>query len=137
MNDLTAEWVSKAENDFNVAQLALEKPEVPITDAVCFHSQQCAEKYLKGFLQERQIEFRREHLLLPLLNACLKIDAGFEQLRVHLDELEGYAVGIRYPGPDATVEMAKDALAAATQIRTFIRARLGLTETSPPTSAAS
>jgi len=45
--------------------------------------------------------------------------------------------GIRYPGIDATVEMAKDTLAAAAQVRTFIRAKLGLTETSPPTSAAS
>jgi len=137
MKEATAEWVAKAENDFAVARLSLEKADVPITDASCFHSQQCVEKYLKGFLQEHQIEFRREHPLIPLLEGCMTVDKEFETLRPNLKLLDGYATGIRYPGIDPTVDMARDALTAATQIRTFIRARLGLTETSPPTSAAS
>jgi len=65
------------------------------------------------------------------------VDNEFEVLRPHLKLLDGYAVGIRYPGIDATLEMAQDALAAATQVRAFIRAKLRLTDTPPPTSAAS
>jgi len=102
---------------------------VPITDASCFHSQQCVEKYLKGFLQEHEIESRREHPLIPLLEGCLTVDKEFEVLRPHLKLLDGYAVGIRYPGIDATVEMAQDALAAASQVRAFVRAKLEVTNT--------
>ena len=50
MKELTAEWVSKGNNDFEVAWLARHRADVPIPDAICFHSQQCAEKYLKAFL---------------------------------------------------------------------------------------
>jgi HEPN domain-containing protein len=49
MNRLTAEWVQKAEGDFLVAQKMLRARKQPVYDAVCFHSQQCAEKYLKAF----------------------------------------------------------------------------------------
>jgi HEPN domain-containing protein len=44
MKELTTEWVSKAENDFEVARLARYRAEFPIADAACFHCQQCAEK---------------------------------------------------------------------------------------------
>ena len=48
MREITVEWVQKAENDLEVAQLARWHADEPIADAVCFHAQQCAEKYLKG-----------------------------------------------------------------------------------------
>jgi HEPN domain-containing protein len=46
MKLLTAEWVQKAEGDFTVAQKMLRACKNPVYDAVCFHAQQCAEKYL-------------------------------------------------------------------------------------------
>ncbi|HKZ85132.1 MAG TPA: HEPN domain-containing protein [Anaerolineae bacterium] len=57
MKEIIAEWVRRAENDFDVAHLARAREESPITDAICFHSQQCAEKYVKAFLQENRIRF--------------------------------------------------------------------------------
>lgn len=42
-------WVRKAESDLKVARDELATLE-PATDAVCFHCQQCAEKYLKAYL---------------------------------------------------------------------------------------
>jgi len=51
MKRLTAEWVRKAETDF-LAAAALADASPPLHDAVCFHCQQCAEKYLKALLQE-------------------------------------------------------------------------------------
>ena len=60
MRELTAEWVSKAENDFEVAHLVRFRAELPIADAICFHGQQCAEKYLKAFLQEQRIRFPQQ-----------------------------------------------------------------------------
>jgi HEPN domain-containing protein len=124
MKELTAEWVSKADNDLEVARLARYRAEMPISDAICFHSQQCAEKYLKAFLQEHRIRFPYTHPLIPLLEMCLPLDQGFESLRVDLDRLDGYAVAARYPGVFVTIEMADEALEAASRVRDFIQTRL-------------
>jgi HEPN domain-containing protein len=50
MRKLTAEWVAKAEEDFSVAAGLLRRRKIP-ADSVCFHSQQCAEKFFKAVLQ--------------------------------------------------------------------------------------
>jgi len=48
---MTREWVRKAEGDWQVANHEAAEAS-PVNDAVCFHCQQCAEKYLKALLQE-------------------------------------------------------------------------------------
>jgi HEPN domain-containing protein len=126
MNEVTKEWVDKAENDFDAADLTLHGREAPIIDAVCFHSQQCAEKYLKAFLQENRIRFERRHELAPLLDLCLTKDSEFEALRGSLASLEQYAVLIRYPGSRVPAEMAEQAFSKTKGVRTFIRKKLGL-----------
>ena len=42
-------WIRRAESDLKIGidELATDKP---VTDAICFHMQQCCEKYLKAFL---------------------------------------------------------------------------------------
>ena len=124
MRELTAEWVSKAENDFEVAHLARFRAELPIADATCFHCQQCAEKYLKAFLQEQRIRFPHAHAMMPLLELCLAVEPGFEGLHADLDRLDGYAVAARYPGLQVTLDMADEALSAAGRVREFVRDRL-------------
>jgi HEPN domain-containing protein len=124
MREITAEWVDKAENDFDVAQLARWRAEEPILDAVCFHCQQCVEKYLKAFLQEQRTRFPFAHALIPLLELCLTFDSEFELLRLDLDHLDGYAVAARYPGVEISLESTDDALAAAARVRSFIRRKL-------------
>ncbi|MFZ5808148.1 MAG: HEPN domain-containing protein [Chloroflexota bacterium] len=126
MNEITLEWVSKAENDYEAAELTLRGRETPIVDAVCFHSQQCAEKYLKAFLQEHETRFERRHELMPLLELCIGWDSEFEILRGALQKLEQFAVLIRYPGFDVPVDVAADAFQAAASVRTFLRKKLGL-----------
>lgn len=128
MREITAEWVDKAENDFEVAQLARWRAEEPISDAICFHSQQCAEKYLKAFLQEQRQRFPLTHPLIPLLELCLAFDSEFEALRLDLDHLDGYAVAARYPGVKISLELADDALASAARVRSFIRRKFLLDE---------
>jgi len=107
MNELTEEWVDKAEEDFNSADLLLHAGEVPLPSPACFHCQQCAEKYLKAFLQEHQIQFERTHVLMALLELCIPLDRDFEKLGVDLDSLEGYAVAVRYPGAIVPVTLAE------------------------------
>jgi HEPN domain-containing protein len=116
----------KAENDFAAAQRLIrqEPDESPLPDIVCFHCQQCVEKYLKAYLQEHDLRFRLTHPLLPLLELCLSIDPEFEQQREDLTRLEGYSVAVRYPGVEVTFELAERALAAAGRVRSFIRTKL-------------
>jgi HEPN domain-containing protein len=48
MKPTTVEWVAKAEGDFLTAGRELRARKSPNYDAVCFHAQQCAEKYLNA-----------------------------------------------------------------------------------------
>ena len=126
MNELTAECVQKAEQDFSSADVLLHAGEVPLPDTACFHCQQCAEKYLKAFLQEHQIEFERRHNLMPLLDLCVSIDVDFSSIKSDLQTLDRYAVIVRYPGITLDVETAESALDAAERVRKFIRKKLNL-----------
>ena len=44
------EWIEKADNDLKNATHTLTLGAEGPTDTICFHSQQCVEKYLKRFL---------------------------------------------------------------------------------------
>lgn len=46
MKPMTLEWVAKAEGDFAVMEREARVRKKPNYDAMCFHAQQCAEKYL-------------------------------------------------------------------------------------------
>ena len=126
MNPAVAEWVSKAEGDFLTASRELRARKSPNYDAVCFHAQQCAEKYLKAILQENDIRIPKIHFLLELLAMILKFDSSYEFLKADLQVLEDYAVRFRYPGETAEKEDAQSAYAAAGTTRKFIRQKLGL-----------
>ena len=47
MNELTVEWIAKAEGDWTTTGRELRARRSPNYDAACFHAQQAAEKYLK------------------------------------------------------------------------------------------
>ena len=124
MNEITKEWVFKAEEDIYSADLLMHAGETPVPDYVCFHCQQCAEKYLKAYLQEHEIEFERKHDLNPLLELCVASDKEFEILENDLRELDRYAVIVRYPGIVVKADTAEEALNAAGRVRKFIRKKL-------------
>jgi len=102
MKPLTSEWVEKAEGDFATAERELNAENRPNHDAVCFHAQQCAEKYLKACLQEADIRFRKTHDLSDLLNSALAVDSSWESLRADLNSLSAFAVEYRYPASRPT-----------------------------------
>jgi HEPN domain-containing protein len=95
--------------------------EMPNYDAVCFHSQQCAEKYLKACLQEENIAFNRIHDLSRLLDLLLPIEPGWETLRPTMEVLTAYAVEFRYPGISANKELAAQSFQDCVAIRQIIR----------------
>jgi HEPN domain-containing protein len=61
MKAATREWVDKAEADFAAARLVRRSRKKHSRDIVCFHLQQCVEKYLKARLEEAAIVFPRTH----------------------------------------------------------------------------
>lgn len=54
------DWFEKAEQDLEMAYRAMSAG-IPLPAMACYHCQQCAEKYLKGFLVSRSVEFRPVH----------------------------------------------------------------------------
>jgi HEPN domain-containing protein len=126
MNELTAEWIDKAEGDYATAGRELRAHKRPNYDAVCFHAQQAAEKYLKAFLQEREVVFPRIHNLIQLLELCLPVDSSFEFQRNLLIRLDRYSIRFRYPGESADKEEARVAFETIRVVWRFMRAKLGL-----------
>jgi HEPN domain-containing protein len=132
MNELTLEWIEKAEGDYVTAGRELRARRRPNFDASCFHAQQAAEKYLKAFLHQRVGDAPRTHSLIMLLELCLPHDASLEFLRNSLIRLDRYAVRFRYPGESADKDEARRAVQTAKIVRQFMRVKLGLLPESPP-----
>ena len=123
---LVEEWIYKAEEDFESAVYLAKKDKKPVPDSVCFHCQQCIEKYLKAFLISNDIEPPEIHDLQRLKAICSKVDESFEEVSGELDILNAYAVNFRYPGEVSTVEEANEAVLVMRKIHKFIRDRLKL-----------
>ena len=126
MNAVQNEWVEKADEDYRVALRELRVRRNPAFNAVCFHAQQCAEKYLKAILQQRGKPFFKTHDLDLLLTDCLEWFPLWEAMRSDLKRLARYAVLFRYPGESADKQEAQRAVLAMRRCRQDVRIALGL-----------
>jgi HEPN domain-containing protein len=126
MQQITQEWVNKAEGDFATAERELQAQNNPNYDAVCFHAQQCIEKYLKAKLQESNIFFGKTHDLTALLDLILPVEPAWSNLRSDLQTLNAFAVSYRYPGDSADVTEASEAMDKCRDVRQVIRQSFGL-----------
>ena len=115
------EWIQKAENDLTNAAHALKLGARCPTDTVCFHAQQCVEKYLKTYLSFAAIDFPKTHdirLLLALLPKNARPVITLKDQR----SLTAYATGARYPGwGEISLAEARRAVAVARRVRKEIR----------------
>src|SRR5579864_7112848 len=98
MTPTTAEWVSKAEGDYDAVCILRRSRKPSRYDAICFHSQQCAEKYSKARLNEAAIAFSKTHDLEVLLNQLRTIEPLWMSTTSALKRLTGFSVAVRYPG---------------------------------------
>jgi HEPN domain-containing protein len=128
MKPETVEWIEKAEGDWDTATREAVVTERPNFDAVCFHCQQCAEKYLKGRLIEDGLAFPKIHDLTAVLELLLPQHAELESLRPALARLTEFAVGYRYPGISSTEDLAREAVEDRRAVRVALRTNLGLPE---------
>jgi HEPN domain-containing protein len=115
-------WILKAENDLKIAKDEM-LTENPATDAICFHAQQCVEKYLKAYLISKDKETSKTHDILFLIKQCLLIDIEFNYLlELNADSLTSYAVEIRYPDDFyfPSLEEAKEAIEICEKVKQFV-----------------
>ncbi len=114
------EWQKYAEEDGQIVEIALREGGPP--NQICFHAQQMAEKYLKGFLVFSGKRFEKRHQLDFLLGLCRDVDLSFQDITEEVQYLADYYVETRYPGdiPDFSVEECRKAFEAAGRIKEFV-----------------
>lgn len=117
---LVKEWLDKAEEDFRVLTELYGKSPSDFATTICFHSQQCAEKYLKAVLTKYGIEPPWIHMLETLLDLILENKPELENFRDKLAQLTPYATEYRYPGKIADIDEAKTCVDIITEFRDHI-----------------
>lgn len=120
MKKITSEWIEKAEGDYRVA-VRESKAKDPVYDVICYHCQQCIEKYLKAILVESNIEFEKIHDLEALMYFCKDHLPALESHREDLIWLTQFAVRVRYPGFGATKQDTRKALSMTGKLRSLVR----------------
>jgi HEPN domain-containing protein len=117
MNATVREWTEKAAGDYATAARELRVASSPNYDAVCFHAQQAAEKWMKALLIHLGITPSRSHDLVALdrllAQACSQWSWPIEELRL----LSSAAVTFRYPGESAGREEAIETFDIVTRMR--------------------
>ena len=112
------DWFAKADEDMEMARRALG-PDRPIPAMACYHAQQCAEKYLKGYLVANGVPFRLVHDLAYLIGLCTGLKPDFADLRSAAEVLTEYLAITRYPtegSQEPDIEEAQEAIRLAEQI---------------------
>ena len=114
------EWFDIAETDIASAKYLQNMHPVPI-EIICYHCQQSAEKYLKGFLALNEHEIIKTHDLVLLNQLCFQYDVEFKSIAEECLRLTDYAVNVRYPYPmDLNETDMKLAIKDAEKIKEFI-----------------
>lgn len=118
-------WIEKAEHDLRTAEHTLKlKKDCPF-DTVCFHAQQCVEKYIKAYLTSVGVDFPKTHDLTELV-ALLPKGKLVEIDSLEMAALNPYAIETRYPGEWETQsrEEALQAIRISRRIRGLVRKEL-------------
>jgi len=116
------QWIEKAEHDLKNGEYTLTLEEDCPFDTICFHAQQCTEKYLKALLVSQSLDFPKTHDLRVLVQLALsKLSLTLDM--AELLKLNRYSIESRYPGDwDPIVRSdAEEAVAIAQRVRETIR----------------
>lgn len=114
------EWKRFAEMDLNSAEYLLGMHPIPL-EIICYHCQQAAEKYLKGYLVLHGINPPKIHDLNELCKLCLNLSDTFKDIADYCSDLTAYGVQPRYPMELMLEERdMQQALNGAKAIRVFV-----------------
>ena len=126
INPLTLEEIRAAEEDWATVQILQQALRRDVYHSICFHAQQCVEKYLKAWLQEANLRVPRTHDLNALLDFIVPMHPEWRKWHTDFDTFEPYAVDVRYGKHLATAAEVENAVRVCTEVRTAIRAVLQL-----------
>lgn len=116
--------MKKADRDLEVAERELKITD-PLTDIICFHAQQSAEKYMKAYLIFLDIEFQKTHDVEDLVAVAGKKDPSVLEFKDIGAELSAFAVEARYPEfEEPSLEDTKNAVEIAKKFKNYIKDRI-------------
>ena len=119
------EWFEFAKRDLESAKFLLNMYPKPV-EIICYHCEQSAEKYLKGYLIKHDNKVEKTHDLVLLNNKCKIHDESFLCIEDECIELVPYGVQVRYPYQlEVTEEDMESAIESAERIETFIKEKIG------------
>jgi HEPN domain-containing protein len=119
-------WLVKAKSDLRLAEKGIKDDDLTL-DAAIFHTQQCAEKALKGFLAYHKQPLMKTHDLVKLLEMSCLIEPGFTDLRMDAAVLSPFATEFRYPTDEEIVlerNIVLNAIGRARNILAFVENHL-------------
>lgn len=118
------DWLFIAKSDLDSARYLTHMKPFP-TAIICYHSQQCVEKLLKGFLALNGRPVPKTHNLLMLHKFCRRLNEEFSLILEQCVLLNGYATDIRYPYFEAlTVQDGLMAIQHAQKVVSFYKETL-------------
>lgn len=126
MDNITVskEWFKYAERDLESAKFLMKMHPLPI-EIICYHCEQSAEKYLKGYLILKQNNVEKTHDLGLLNKKCLIVEPSFSEIEDECLDLIPYGVQVRYPYElEINEQDMKSAVTCAEKIQKFISALL-------------
>jgi HEPN domain-containing protein len=116
------EWFDIADGDLRSAEHLMTLHHPRPDNVICNLCQQAAEKSIKGFLVYKEIEFKKIHDLVALLELAKSNNVDISVLLDKCAFLFQYAVEPRYPNQhEYTEEEVKTAIQYAKDIQVFIK----------------
>lgn len=129
MKDETRTWFSYAEENLDVAGLALEHGHL---NSSLQNAQQAVEKYLKAVIVERDFEFRRTHSIRELVgllaDQAIKVNISDDEMDL-MDTIylpSKYPIYSALPHALPDPEICKDALKVAEKVRVSVSGILNI-----------
>jgi HEPN domain-containing protein len=121
--DVVRQWIMLADMDLRTAEhIAATMVPLPL-EIVCFHCQQAAEKYLKGFLELHDEIPPHIHDLIELQKKCELYSEEFIKLQESSQTLTNYSVRPRYElGLDLQESDMRSSLRHAQSVKAFLQA---------------
>jgi HEPN domain-containing protein len=118
---LVCNWLKKARRDLLSAK-RLARGTDPYLDTAIYHSQQCIEKSIKGWLVYHDQSFEKTHDLRLLVTLASELEPKFTDWFNIAEQMSPYATAYRYPGEvlEPTEEEFQQALKSAEKFYDFI-----------------
>src|SRR3989344_9145454 len=95
-HNIIKQWIEKAENDLRNAEHTFTLRENCPYDTICFHAQQCVEKYIKALLIHLAIDFPKIHDIGELIR-LVPPNYDIPISKVDQEKLTDYSIASRYP----------------------------------------